>query len=199
MAQPALSVLRTYDRREIPAAGSYAIDPSHTSVEFVGRHLMITKVRGRFPDVSGTIIIDDDPARSHVEVVMDVATLDTGNTDRDNHLRGADFFEADRYPTITFRSTKVEEGRSGTWNVTGDLTVRDVTRPVTLEVDFDGASASPFGDERIAFSAATEVDREDWGLTWNVALETGGVLVGKKVRIELNVQAVAGPGVSDQV
>jgi polyisoprenoid-binding protein YceI len=199
MAQPALSVLRTYDRREIPAAGSYAIDPSHTSVEFVGRHLMITKVRGRFPDVSGTITIDDDPARSHVEVVMDVATLDTGNADRDNHLRGADFFEADRYPTITFRSTKVEEGRSGTWNVTGDLTVRDVTRPVTLEVDFDGASASPFGDERIAFSAATEVDREDWGLTWNVALETGGVLVGKKVRIELNVQAVAGPGVSDQV
>jgi polyisoprenoid-binding protein YceI len=199
MAQPALSVLRTYDRREIPAAGSYAIDPSHTSVEFVGRHLMITKVRGRFPDVSGTITIDDDPARSHVEVVMDVATLDTGNTDRDNHLRGADFFEADRYPTITFRSTKVEEGRSGTWNVTGDLTVRDVTRPVTLEVDFDGASASPFGDERIAFSAATEVDREDWGLTWNVALETGGVLVGKKVRIELNVQAVAGPGVSDRV
>jgi polyisoprenoid-binding protein YceI len=199
MAQPALSVLRTYDRREIPAAGNYAIDPSHTSVEFIGRHLMITKVRGRFPDVSGTITIDDDPARSHVEVVIDVATIDTGNADRDNHLRNADFFEADRYPTITFRSTKVEEGRSGTWNVTGDLTVRDVTRPVSLEVDFDGASASPFGDERIAFSAATDVDREDWGLTWNVALETGGVLVGKKVRIELNVQAVAGPGVSDQV
>ena len=97
------------------------------------------------------------------------------------------------YPTITFRSTKVEAGNSGTWAVTGDLTVRDVTRSVTLQVDFDGANTSPMGDERIAFSAATEVDREDWGLTWNVALETGGVLVGKKARIELNVQAVAAP------
>jgi len=199
MAQQALTVLRSYDRREIPVAGTYGIDPSHTSVEFVGRHLMITKVRGRFPDVSGTITIDDDPALSHVEVVLEVATVDTGNADRDNHLRSADFFDAERYPTITFRSTNVKEGPAGTWNVTGDLTVREITRPVTLEVDFDGASVSPLGDERIAFSAATEVDREAWGITWNVALETGGVLVGKKVRIELNVQAVAGPGVSDAV
>ena len=152
---------------------------------------MITKVRGRFPQVSGTITVDEEPERSHVEVELDVAGLDTGNADRDDHLRNADFFNAEKYPTITFRSTKVEAGTSGTWVVTGDLTVRDVTRPVTLQVDFDGANASPFGDERIAFSAATEVDREDWGLTWNVTLETGGVLVGKKVRIELNVQAVA--------
>jgi polyisoprenoid-binding protein YceI len=191
IAMRTLSIVRTHEDRDIPAAGAYAIDPAHTSVEFVGRHLMITKVRGRFPDVSGTITIDDDPERSHVEVEIGVASIDTGNTDRDNHLRSVDFFDVDTYPTMSFRSTKVEASSSGTWLVTGDLTVRDVTRAVTLQVDFDGAGGSPFGDERISFSAATEVDREDWGLTWNVALETGGVLVGKKVRIELNVQAVA--------
>jgi polyisoprenoid-binding protein YceI len=191
MSQRQLSVLRTRDDREVPVAGEYTIDPTHTSVEFIARHLMITKVRGRLPDVSGIITIDDEPERSHVEVDIGVATLDTGDTQRDEHLRSSDFFDADTYPTIAFRSTKVEASRSGTWTVTGDLTVRDVTRPVTLQVEFDGANASPIGDERIAFSAATEVDREDWGLTWNVSLETGGVLVGKNVRIELNVQAVA--------
>jgi polyisoprenoid-binding protein YceI len=188
-----LSVLRRRDDREIPVAGTYTIDPIHTSVEFIGRHLMITKVRGRLPDVSGTITIDDEPAHSHVEVEIQVATLDTCDAQRDDILRSPDFFDVEQYPTITFRSTKVEPGASETWMVTGDLTVRGVTRPVTLEVDFDGANASPFGDERIAFSAATEINREDWGLTWNMALETGGVLVGKKVRIELNVQAVAAP------
>ena len=192
MTQP-LGIFRTHDDREIPVAGEYTIDPAHTSVEFIGRHLMITKVRGRLPEVSGTITIDEEPERSHVEVELTVASLDTGNPDRDGHLRSADFFDAERFPTITFQSTKVEAGKSGTWAVTGDLTVRDVTRPITLPVDFDGANASPTGDERIAFSAATEVDREDWGLTWNVALETSGMLVGKKVRIELNVQAVAAP------
>ena len=191
MSERTLSILRTHDDREIPIAGVYTIDPMHTTVEFIGRHLMITKVRGRFTDVSGTITIDDEPEKSHVEVELQVASVDTGIPDRDGHLRSADFFNADDYPTITFKSTKVEAGKSGTWDVTGDLTVRDVTRPITLEVDFDGANASPMGDERIAFSAATEVDREDWGLTWNVALETGGVLVGKKIRIELNIQAVA--------
>jgi polyisoprenoid-binding protein YceI len=190
MTQP-LSVLRTREHREIPVAGDYAIDPAHSSVEFVGRHLMITKVRGRFPEVSGTITIADEPEQSHVEVELKVASVDTGDAQRDGHLRSPDFFDAETYPSITFRSTNVEAGRSGTWMVTGDLTVRDVTRPVTLEVDFDGANASPLGDERIAFSAAADVNREDWGLTWNVALETGGVLVGKKVRIEINVQAVA--------
>jgi polyisoprenoid-binding protein YceI len=188
-----LSILRTHDDREIPVAGVYTIDPAHTSVEFVGRHLMITKVRGRFPEVSGTITIEEEPQHSRVDVEIKVASVETGNSDRDNHLRSPDFFDVEQYPAITFRSTNVEATRGGTWAVTGDLTVRDVTRPVTLQVDFDGAGASPIGDERISFSAATEVDREDWGLTWNMALETGGVLVGKKARIELNVQAVAVP------
>jgi polyisoprenoid-binding protein YceI len=192
--QQQLAVLRTYEDREIPAAGEYTIDPAHSSVEFIGRHLMITKVRGRFPEVSGTITIDEVPEQSHVEVEINVATIDTGNAQRDEHLRSPDFFHAEQHPTITFTSTKVKPGKSGTWAVTGDLSVRDVTHPVTLDVDFEGANASPMGDQRIAFSALSEVDREDWGLTWNVALETGGVLVGKKVRIELNVQAVAPAG-----
>jgi polyisoprenoid-binding protein YceI len=191
MSQQTLRILRTRDDREIPVAGEYTIDPAHTSVEFVGRHLMITRVRGRFPEVSGIVTIDDEPERSHVEVQLEVASLDTGNVDRDAHLRSADFFDADQHPTITFRSSNVEAIASGTWAVTGDLTVRDVTRPITLQVDFDGANASPMGDERVAFSAAADVDREDWGLTWNVALESGGLLVGKKVRIELNIQAVS--------
>jgi polyisoprenoid-binding protein YceI len=194
MSEQTLSVLRTYEDREIPVPGEYNVDPAHSTVEFIGRHLMITKVRGRFPDVSGTITIDEIPERSHVEVEIDVASVDTGNAQRDEHLRSPDFFHAEQHPSITFRSTKVEPGKAGLWNVTGDLTVRDVTRPVTLQVEFEGANASPMGDQRVAFSAAAEVDREDWGLTWNVALETGGVLVGKKVRIDLNVQAVAVSG-----
>ena len=155
---------------------------------------MITKVKGPLP---GGVGDDHHRRRSRSDPTSRsssrVASVDTGNPDRDGHLRSADFFDADTYPTITFRSTSVEPGTSGTWAVTGALTVRYVTRPVTLQVDFDGANASPFGDERIGFSAATDVDREDWGLTWNVALETGGMLVGKRVRIELNVQAVASP------
>jgi len=186
-----LSIVRTHDDREIPVAGTYTIDPAHTSVEFVGRHLMITKVRGRFPTVSGTITIADEPQQSHVEVDIEVASIETGHPDRDNHLRSGDFFDVDNHPTMSFRSTSVEAAPSGSWLVKGDLTVRGVTHPVTLRVDFDGAGESPVGDSRIAFSASGEVNREDWGLTWNMALETGGVLVGKKVAIELNVQAVA--------
>jgi polyisoprenoid-binding protein YceI len=180
MTARTLSILRTHDDREIPVAGVYHIDPMHTTVEFVGRHLMITKVRGRFTKVSGTITIADEPGESHVEVDIDAASLDSGVADRDAHMRSPDFFDVDKYPTITFKSTKVEADKSSTWAVAGDLTVRGVTRPITLQVEFDGASASPMGDERIAFSAATDIDREGLGLTWNIALETGGVLVGKK-------------------
>jgi polyisoprenoid-binding protein YceI len=186
-----VTVVRTHNDSDIPVAGVYSIDPAHTSVEFVGRHLMITKVRGRLPEVSGMITVAEDPEQSHVDVEIGVAGLDTGNADRDMQLRGADFFDVENHPTMTFRSTKVEATRTDAWLVTGDLTVRGVTHPIALQVDFDGASASPLGDQRIAFSAAAEINREDWGLTWNMALETGGVLVGKKVAIELNVQAVA--------
>ena len=191
MSDRTVSVLRTHDDRVVPVAGAYDIDGAHTSVEFVGRHLMITKVRGRFTDVSGRITIAEEPEASHVEVEIGAASLSSGNADRDTHLKSADFFDVDRFPTITFRSTSVTALADNTWEVVGDLTVRDTTRPVTLQVDFDGADVSPFGDERIGFSAATDVNREDFGLTWNMALETGGLLVGKTARIELAVQAIA--------
>jgi polyisoprenoid-binding protein YceI len=191
MAEQTANLLRTYDGRSIPSAGVYEIDPAHTDVEFVGRHMMITKVRGRFSDVRGRITIAEEPENSHVEVELGVASVSTGNSDRDAHLKSGDFFDVEHYPTATFRSTTVRALPDNTWEVDGDLTIRDATRPVTLQVDFDGGGASPFGDQRIGFSAATDVNREDFGLTYNVALETGGVLVGKTARIELSVQAVA--------
>ena len=191
MTERSVSVLRTHDDRMIPVAGVYEIDGAHTSVEFIGRHLMITKVRGRFSDVRGRITVAENPEESHVDVEIGAASLNTGNDDRDNHLRSADFFDVDTYPTITFHSTLVRALPNATWEVMGDLTVRDTTRPVILQVDFDGAEISPIGDERIGFSAATDINREDFGLTWNMALETGGLLVGKNARIELSVQAVA--------
>src|SRR2546427_3311251 len=191
MSSQTVSVLRTRDDREILVAGVYEIDGAHTSVEFVGRHLMITKVRGRFSAVRGQITIDEEPTKSHVEVEIGVASVSTGNGDRDTHLKSGDFFDVEHYPTITFASTGVKPLRDNTWELAGDLTVHGTTKPVTLQVDFDGGGASPMGDERIGFSAATEVNREDFGLTWNVALETGGLLVGKTARIELSVQAIA--------
>ena len=191
MSNQTVSVLRTRDDRVIPVAGVYEIDGAHTSVEFVGRHLMITKVRGRFSAVRGQITIAEDPKDSHVEVEIDAASVSTGNDDRDAHLKSGDFFDVEHYPTITFASTGVKPLRDNTWEVVGDLTVHGTTKPVTLQVDFDGGGASPMGDERVGFSAATEVNREDFGLTWNVALETGGFLVGKTARIELAVQAIA--------
>ena len=191
MADRTVSVLRTHDDRLIPVAGIYDIDGPHTSVEFVGRHLMITKVRGRFNDVRGRITIAEEPENSHVEVEIGVASVSTGNDDRDAHLRSADFFDVEHYPTIAFASTAVRPLRENTWELVGDLSVRGTTRPITLQVDFDGGGSSPMGDERVGFSAATDIDREDFGLTWNVALETGGLLVGKSVRIELAVQAIA--------
>src|SRR5437879_11126235 len=191
MSNGTISVLRTRDDRVIPVAGVYEIDGAHTSVEFVGRHLMITKVRGRFSDVRGRITIDEEPTKSHVEVEIGVASVSTGNDDRDAHLKSGDFFDVEHYPTITFASTGLKPLGDNTWELVGDLTVHGTTRPVTLQVDFDGGGASPMGDERIGFSAGTEVNREDFGLTWIVAIETGGFLVGKTARIELAVQAIA--------
>jgi polyisoprenoid-binding protein YceI len=186
-------MLRTYNDRELPVAGEYTIDASHTSVEFIARNLVITKVRGRFVNVSGIITIGDEPERSRVDVAINVASLTTGNTQRDRHLRSADFFDTARYPSITFTSTSVKANASRTWTVTGDLTIRDTTRPISFDVTFEGAKRAPQGREHIVFSAETEVEREDWGLGWNAPLETGGVLIGKQVRIELNVEAVASP------
>ena len=181
---------REHNGTVIPTAGVYDLDPKHTSVEFIARHLMITKVRGRFDDVSGVITVAEDPEASSVEVTIGAASVHTGEAQRDGHLRSGDFFDTETHPTWTFKSTKVEPD-GDQWKVTGDLTIRGETQPVVLDVEFDGANTTPWGTSAVAFSATTELDREQWGLTYNQVLETGGVMVGKKIRIELNVEAVA--------
>ena len=174
----------------VPTAGTYALDQSHSHVSFSARHLMVTKVRGRFPVTEGKLVIDDDPTKSSVEAVIDITAVDSGDPKRDEHLRSADFFDADNYPTVTFRSTKVVDKGDGEFTLEGDLTVRDQTRPVTLQGEFLGSQASPWGDTRIGFTAETEVSRKEWGLEWTVALETGGVLVGAKVKLTIDAEWV---------
>jgi len=174
----------------VPTAGTYALDQSHSHVSFSARHLMVTKVRGRFPVTEGKLVIGEDATTSTVEAVIDVRAVDSGDPKRDEHLRSADFFDADNYPTVTFRSTKVVDKGDGDFTLEGDLTVRDQTRPVTLHGEFLGSQASPWGDTRIGFTAETEVSRKEWGLEWNVALETGGVLVGDKVKLTIDAEWV---------
>src|SRR5438874_2521149 len=183
------SLVRTHQGQEIPAPGTYTIDPSHSAVEFVGRHLGLAKVRGRFTKFGGQIEIAEVPEKSSVEVDVDVASVASADERRDEHLRSPDFFHVEEHPSMVFKSKRVTPVDKGTWEVAGDLTIRGVTKPVVLHVEFEGAENSPFGDQRIGFSASTEVNREDWDLGWNVVLESGGLLVGKKIKIELNVEA----------
>jgi len=174
---------------QLPAAGRWTIDPGHAEVAFIGRHFMLTKVRGRFSKISGTFEIGDDPSESSVEVTIDMNSVESGSRDRDDHLRSSDFFDVANFPEATFRSTSL------TWsgaeaNIEGELTIVGITRPVSLDVVYVGSVGDPWGGQRAVFSASTEVNREDWGLTWNVALEAGGVLVSKKIRIEIELEAV---------
>ncbi len=180
---------RTVDGVQLPAAGRWEIDRSHSSVEFVVRHLVVSKVRGRFGEFSGALEIGEVPEQSSVEVVIDAASIDTGDAGRDEHLRSPDFLDVATYPTLSFRSTAVRGGGQR-WQVDGELTVRGVAKPVALDVELEGVVTNPWGKEVAIFSATTEIDREDFGLTWNQALETGGVLVGKKVKILLDLSAV---------
>ncbi|MDQ1380206.1 MAG: hypothetical protein QOJ71_925 [Actinomycetota bacterium] len=176
--------------RTAPAAGSYELDQSHSHVSFSARHLMVTKVRGRFPVTGGKLVIADDPQKSSVEATIDVTAVESGDPKRDEHLRSVDFFDAENHPTVTFRSTKVDDHGNGEFTLEGDLTVKDTTRPVTLKGEYLGAQESPWGDTRIGFSAEVEVSRKEWGLEWNVALETGGVLVGDKVKLTIDAEWV---------
>ena len=173
---------------------TWKLDPAHSQVEFSAKHMMFTTVRGTIGDLEGAVKLDtDNPESSSVEVSMAAASLDTGVEDRDNHLRSADFLNAEKYPTLTFRSKKVEGSLSepgDSFKVVGDLTIRDVTREVVLEARYEGTGKDPWGGTRSGFSATTQIDRRDFGLTWNRTLETGGVLVGNEVKIDLSVQAV---------
>ncbi len=171
-------------------AGTYTIDPAHSRLGFVARHAMVTKVRGTFPAFSGTASIDTaDPSASSVSLTIDAASVETGNADRDGHLRTNDFFGAEEHPEITFVSTDVT--RDGqTWSVTGDLSIKGTTKPVTIDFEETGSARDPFGNLRVGFEGSTVVKRSDWGLTFNAALETGGVLVSEKITLEFDVSAI---------
>jgi len=173
---------------------TWTIDPAHTQVEFSARHMMITRVRGRFAGVEGQLIIDEErPEASEVEVRIATASIDTRSEDRDAHLRSEDFLHVDEHPEITFRSKRIEGAHletGDTFRVVGDLTIRGETREVVLQAQVEGTGQDPWGGRRAGFSATAEVDRRDFGLTWNQALETGGVLVSNSIAIELQVQVV---------
>jgi polyisoprenoid-binding protein YceI len=172
-------------------AGDWDLDPAHTGLRFSARHAMVATVRGGFKAFSGSLHFDpDDHSKATAEVTIDAASVDTGNDGRDEHLRSADFFDVEKYPTITFRTTRVEEIDGDTYKLIGDLTVRDVTKEVELTVEHLGLSPDPWGNTRAGFEAKGEVNRKDWGLVWNAALETGGVLVSDKVKLTLDVSAV---------
>ena len=169
---------------------TWTIDPSHSTVEFVAKHMMITTVKGRFAELEGTIVADEENfADSTVEVTMNAASIDTRSEQRDGHLRSPDFLDVESYPEVTFRSTRVE-GTKDEFQLTGDLTIRGVTRPITLDVTFEGEGKDPWGGTRASFSAHGKFDRRDFGLTWNVALETGGILVSNEVKINIEAQVV---------
>lgn len=174
----------------LPSAGQYEIDPTHSSIDFVVRHLVAAKVRGGFQSFGGTVTIGETPEQSSVTVDIDVASIDTGVEDRDNHLRSADFFDVENQPTAAFSSTSVTAKGNGDYAVTGDLTIAGVTHSVDLDLEFAGTVVDPWGNNRVVFSAATEVNREDFGLTWNQVLEGGGLMVSKTAKIEIDVQAV---------
>jgi polyisoprenoid-binding protein YceI len=180
---------RLVDGVEVPAAGTWRLDPGHAEVAFVGRHFGLTRIRGRFTDVAGTVEIGEDLARSTVEVSIGTASVSSGDERRDAHLRSADFLDVERHPRATFRSTAVEvHGAQAV--VVGDLTLVGRTAPVSLEVTYLGHVADPWGDDRIVLSARGRLDREVWGLTWNVVLEAGGLLVSKELAIEIDLELV---------
>jgi polyisoprenoid-binding protein YceI len=181
---------REFSGLTLPAPGTFVLDPAHTTVSFVARHLMVSKVRGSFGTAAGTVTLAENPVESTVEATIDAASITTGVADRDGHLRGPDFLDVERFPTLTFRSLAVEPAGGTEFVLVGELTIRDVTRPVRLNLEFEGATVNPWGKEVVGFSASTEIDREDFGITWNKALESGGVLVGRKVKIEISAEAV---------
>ncbi|MBG0820089.1 YceI family protein [Planomonospora sp. ID91781] len=180
---------RTWENLQIPAAGTYALDAAHTSIGFVVKHMMVSKVRGSFGDFAGTVTIAENPLESSAELTIRTESINTGVADRDGHLRGDDFLAVDKFPELTFRSTRVVGHSGDEFTLAGDLTIRDVTKPVELAVEYGGAGTNPWGQEVWGFSITTEIDREEFGLTWNQALETGGVLVGKKIKIEIEGEA----------
>jgi polyisoprenoid-binding protein YceI len=171
--------------------GNYALDPSHSRIGFVARHAMVTKVRGAFNEFDGSGYLDgDNPANSKVSVTIKAASIDTRNEQRDGHLRSNDFLDMENHPEITFESTEAKQLDDTTFQVTGDLTIKGVTKPVTVDFTFEGMAHDPWGNQRVGFEGSTTINRKDWGVTWNAALEAGGVLVSEKITLEFELSAV---------
>ena len=171
--------------------GDYVLDTAHTRIGFVARHAMVTKVRGAFGDFEGKAHLDfENPDRSTAEISITVESINTGNKDRDDHLRTNDFFDAASHPHITFRSTGVEKVDDDNYRLNGDLTIKGTTKPVAIDFEYTGTAKDPFGNTRVGFEGKTTINRKDWGVEWNAALETGGVLVSEKVTLEFEVSAI---------
>jgi len=192
MSSSTISPTRALDGAVVPSPGTWDIDPGHTDLAFTGRHFMVTKIRGRFTDVRGAIRVAEEMADSTVDVTIRMASVESGNATRDDHLRSEELFDVARFPEATFRSVSVAwTGTRGV--VEGDLTIHGVTRRVPLRVSFEGYVRDPWGGDRAVFSASTQVNREDFGVSWNVALEAGGVLVSKDIRIDIDLETVMRP------
>ena len=190
MSETKTVAARSYNGTEIPVAGTYLLDANHKRVGFVARHLMVGKVRGQFADATATILVGEDPLQSSVTATIQAASIGTGQEQRDGHLKSPDFFDVEKFPTLEYRSTGVKSFDGNEFVLTGELTIKGVAVPVELEVELEGVGRSPYGQDVFGFSASTELDREAFGITWNVALETGGVMVGKKVKIEIEGEAI---------
>ena len=188
--QAAAVTSRTVNGAEYPAVGTYAIDPSHTQLGFAVRHMAVSKVRGRLSKFDGTIEIAEDPKDSKVSLTIDATSVDTRDENRDNHLRTNDFFDVENHPTWSFTSTSITPVDPTEWKVTGDLTIRGVTKPVTLDVSLEGVVKDPYGNHRVGFSGKTTINREDFDVSFGAVMEAGGLVVAKKVDIELEVEAV---------
>jgi polyisoprenoid-binding protein YceI len=181
----------TIDNAFQQLTGSYSLDPVHSRLGFVARHAMVTKVRGSFNTFQGTVVIDgNDPANSTARVTVDVASVDTRNAQRDEHLRTNDFFDAPTYPQITFASTAIEHLGGPQFAVTGQLTIKGVTRSITIPIEYEGSAVDPYGNVRVGFEGSVGIDRRDWGIAFNAALETGGVLVSNAVTLEVEISAI---------
>ncbi|CAL9441707.1 hypothetical protein SUDANB105_02246 [Streptomyces sp. enrichment culture] len=171
--------------------GDYTIDPAHTTIGFVARHAMVTNVKGKFLDFTGSLHLDgSEPSNSTATIDVRMDSIDTGNADRDGHLKSADFFKTDEFPAMTFRSTKAESLGGDDYRITGDLSILGVTKPITIDLEFNGAAKDPFGNERVGFEGKTTILRSEWGLTWNAALETGGFLVSDKIKLNFDISAI---------
>jgi polyisoprenoid-binding protein YceI len=184
------ALTREWEGMTFPTPGVFKVDPIHSHLGFLARHMMVSKVRGRFGEYDGTIIVADDVLQSSVEVTIKVESIDTREDARDNHLRSPDFFEAETHPEITFKSTKIEQVKGEHFTITGQLTIKSVSKEITLDASYEGVIADPYGGQRIGVTAKAELDRYDFGLTWGAALETGGLVVGRNVILEFEIEAV---------